>query len=116
MDSMHVGRDDQQAERCVNAARQRDVAMVEHGRHGSERKADQDSEGRHTDGDDGGQHDGLRHERLAWMMAEGRSTVDVEIAVMDLMKSPQQRNGVGKPVLRIIGEIERDDANQQRQP
>ena len=50
------------------------------------------------------------------MMTERRSTVDVEIAVMDPMKSPQQRNGVGEPVLRIIGEIERDDAKQQRQP
>ena len=33
---------------------------------------------------------------------------------MNLMESPKQRDRMAKPVLRVIGEIERHDADEQR--
>ena len=50
------------------------------------------------------------------MVTNRRSAVDVQIAVMDLMKAPQQRHGVREPVLRVVGEVERNDSKDDRQP
>ena len=115
VDAVHVGRDDEPAQRAVDQ-RQAHVAVVEHRGGVEQHLEDQHGNRRRAERDDHGQLDHHREQDLDGVEAQPGGDVEVEIGVMHAVQPPQQRHGMEQHVLQVDGEVEQDDRDRDGDP
>ena len=116
VDAVHVGRDDDPAQNAINACREADIAVVEHGGGVQQHFEDQHSKCGRPEGSDYQELDAHRQCDFDRMEAQSRCHVERKVGVMHAMQAPQRRDRVKGPVLKIDREVERQHRQRYCEP
>ncbi len=107
--TMHVRCDDQPAKQPLEACRDEDIAVVEHGGGVEQKFEEKHTQSRRSDGGDRAKFDGQREENLHGMEARARCDIDIQIGVVHAMEPPKDRLVMKGPVLEVNHQIEHED-------
>jgi len=116
MNAMHVGRDHHPAKDSLQARRNEDVAVVEHGGGIEQNFKKEDAERGRTDGCDLAKFDCQREKDFDGMEARAGGDIDVQVGMVHAMKPPQDRLVMKDPVLNVDHQIEREPGSNDGNP
>ena len=116
MNAMHVGRNHQPAKDSLQARRNEDVAVVEHGGGIEQNFEKEDAERRCADRGNGGKLNYERQEYLGGMEPGAGGDIDVQVSMVHAMKPPQDRLVMKDPVLNVDHQIEREPGSNDGNP
>ncbi len=116
VDTVHVGRHDDEPQERIEAARQGDVGVVEE-RAGVERDLeDEDGERRRAKRGHHAEFQPHREENLGRMEADAGRHVEFQVGMVHPVQPPEERHGMEEHVLEIDREVERENGDGDGEP
>lgn len=116
MHAMHIRGHNQPAQDWFEPGRDANVGVVEQRGGVEEDFEEQDCQRRRSQGGDYSELDHHRQGNLDWVETVAGGCVNVEIRMMHAVQAPKDRDAVEDPMLKVNGEIEQDDRNDNLEP
>jgi hypothetical protein len=116
VDTVHLGRDHEKPENAVDRNGKPHISMIEHAR-GIEKDLEENNrEDRRTNEDDSHHLNTHGEKDLNRMKSDSCGDIEVQIGMMNPVKSPEQRNEMEHYMLKVYDKIEGKNTDGNLQP